>query len=136
MIKIPDEIMKIINDPGTAKILGTKDAEGNVHIVHVGSLVAPSQDSLAVGAVLMQKTSKNLGEMKAKNELASMLLVSGMKSFEIKARVKDYQTSGPLVDAMNKNLARLNLKARGVWVFEPVEIWNQSASMEAGKRIV
>ncbi|MDH7507904.1 MAG: hypothetical protein QHH00_00705 [Methanomassiliicoccales archaeon] len=136
MVQIPDEIMKIINEPTTAKILGTKDSRGSVHLIHVGSLIAPAPDTLAVGAVLMQKTSNNLQEMKKKNETASILLVSGMKSYEIKARVKDFLTSGQLVNAMNERLAKMNLSARGVWTLEPIEIWNQSASQEAGKRIV
>lgn len=136
MVKIPDEVMKIINDPGTVKILGTKDPKGSVHVIHVGSLVAPAPDTLAVGAVLMQRTSNNLQAMKEKNETTSILLVSGMKSYEIKAKVKDFLTSGQLVNAMNERLAKMNLKARGVWTFEPLEVWNQSASQEAGKRIV
>jgi len=74
--------------------------------------------------------------MKNRNELVSLLVNKEMKAYEIKAVVKDYLTSGPFFDGMNAKMKPMGLVARGVWVFEPKEIWNQSATYEAGTKMV
>ncbi|MBC7120833.1 MAG: hypothetical protein H5T33_04535 [Candidatus Methanosuratus sp.] len=127
--------MKILNDPRATKVLGTKTPEGNVHIVHVGSLMAPDPNTIVLGAVLMKRSSSNLENMKKSKELASVLTVKETTSYEIKAAVKDYLTSGEVLEKMNVELKKIGLSARGVWVLEPREVWNQSASYEAGKKI-
>jgi len=136
MVTLPVEVIKILNDPKSTKVLGTKTPEGNIHIIHVGSLMAPKPDMITLGAILMKRTSNNLENMRRKGELASVLVVKEMVSYEIRAEVKDYQTSGEILDRVNAELKRLGLSARGVWILEPKEVWDQSASYEAGKRIV
>ena len=37
---------------------------------------------------------------------------------------------------MNEELKKMGLKANVVWTVEPVEVFNQSASYEAGKKMV
>jgi hypothetical protein len=127
--------MEVLNDPNAVKIIATKAADGNVHAIRVGSMAAPAKNMVIVGAILMKRTSKNLEAMKPKGELVSLLVNKEMKAFEIKATVKDYITSGPIFDGMNEKLKPLGMAARGVWVFEPKEVWNQSASYEAGTKI-
>lgn len=135
MVELPADVMKILNDPRATKVLGTKTPEGNVHIVHVGSLMAPDPNTIVLGAVLMKRSSSNLENMKKSKELASVLTVKETTSYEIKAAVKDYLTSGEVLEKMNVELKKIGLSARGVWVLEPREVWNQSASYEAGKKI-
>jgi hypothetical protein len=48
----------------------------------------------------MQKTSENLRLAQKENTKVSVLVSQGFKSYEIKASVKDYQTSGPVFDKM------------------------------------
>lgn len=136
MVNLPEEVMKAFNDPKSMKVIATKTANGNVHAIRVGSLMAPAPNMMAVGAILMKETSKNLDEMKKKNELVSLLVSMDMKSYQVKAKVKDLQTAGPLFDKMNEELKKMGLAARAVYTFEPVEVYNQSASYEAGKRMV
>ncbi len=59
-----------------------------------------------------------------------------MKSYQINAKVKELVTSGPLFDKMNEHLKAIGLKASGVWTLEPTDVWNQSATYEAGKKMV
>jgi hypothetical protein len=135
MVNLPEEVMKAFNDPKSMKVIATKAANGNVHAIRVGSLMAPAPNMMAVGAILMKETSKNLDEMKKKNELVSLLVSMDMKSYQVRAKVKDFQTAGPLFDKMNEELKKMGLAARGVYTFEPVEVFNQSASYEAGKKM-
>jgi len=136
MVELTDEILKILNDPKSVKVLATKETGGAVHAIQVGSMMAPNPGTIAAGAILMQRTSKNLEGMMKKGDLASILVCSRRESCEIRAKVKELQTSGPLLEGMNQVLAKLNLQARGAWIFEPVEVWNQGASPAAGKRII
>ena len=61
---------------------------------------------------------------------------SALNSYEIRAKVKDLATSGPIFDGMNAELSKMGMKASGVWVFEVKEVWNQSANYSAGTKMV
>jgi len=128
--------MKILNDPTSVRVIATKSDKGDVHIIQAGSIKAPAPDTLIIGAILMKRTGKNLEGMKAKGEMVSILAGSKMESYEIRAKVKDHVTSGPIFDGMNAELSKMGMKASGVWVFDVKEVWNQSANYQAGTKMV
>jgi hypothetical protein len=136
MVKMPDEVFQAFNNPKAGKTLATVRGDGTPHIIQVGSVMAPSPEMIAFGAILMKETGKNLEATKKAGKMVSVLVTQEMKSYQVHAKVKDYVTSGPLFDKMNEVLKGLGLKANGVWTLEPEEVWNQSASYEAGKRIL
>ncbi|HRR66766.1 MAG TPA: hypothetical protein P5063_03865 [Methanomassiliicoccales archaeon] len=136
MVAIPDEVLKVLNDDASVRVIATKSKEGDVHAIQVGSLKAPSPDTIIVGAILMKRTGKNLENMKAKGELVSILAGNQKASYEIRVKVKDKVTSGPMYDQMNASLQKMGLKANAVWVFEVKEVWNQTAGYSAGTRMV
>lgn len=135
MVALPKKVMDMMNDQGATKALATISSDGKVHAIRVGSAVAMDAKTIAVGAILMERTSINLEFMKGKGFLASVLLSKEMESYEIKGKVKEYMTSGPLYDRMAEEIKKLGLNLKGVWTIEPVEVWNESASYEAGKKI-
>lgn len=135
MVSIPSETLKLVNDPKSVKMVATKSAKGEIHAIPVGSVMAPDANTIVFGAIMMNRASKNLESMRSSSDVASVVVCNGLQSCEIRAKVKDFQTAGPMVDGMNAELAKLHLKARGVWVLEPIEVWNQSAGPDAGKKI-
>ncbi len=135
MVSLPENVMKLVNDPATVKILATVDAQGNAHAIQVGSLSAPDANTLVFGAVLMKTTGKNLEKMKAEGKKMTVLVSGGMESYSISASIKDFQTSGPIVDGMNEHLAAIHLHASGVWIVEPAEVFDQGANPNAGNKI-
>lgn len=135
MVKIPDEVVKAINNEKNPKILATVGADGAPHAIQAGSIRAPSNEMMIVGAILMKKTGKNLEAMKRDNKMASFLVLDGMKSYEVRCRVGDFVTSGPLFDTMSEKMKQVGLTVQGVWTFSPVEVFNQSASYEAGTKM-
>jgi hypothetical protein len=135
MVEMPDEVMSMINDPKAIKVLTTKSSEGVLHSIRVGSLMAPAASMIAVGAILMKTSNKNMEEMKKKGEQVAILVGMEMKSYQIQAKIKDVQKAGPLFDKMNEELKKIGLQAAAVWTFEPTGVWNQSASYEAGKKM-
>ena len=136
MVALPDEVFRAINDPKSARVLGTKDEDGAIHLIHVGSLKAADPELIVLGAILMKHTSKNLDAAKADGSCVSVLVTSGMDSYEIKAKVMDYVTSGPAFEQMNAALKAMGLQARGVYMLHPEEVWNQGATYDAGKKMV
>ena len=136
MVSIPAEVMEAVNNPKAAKVLATVKADGSPHIITVGSIIAPNPTTVAFGAILMKETSKNLEAMKKKGVEAVVLVTVEMKSYQIRGKVKDKVTSGPLFDKMNENLKKIGLQAQFVWTLDPTEVWNQSASYDAGKKMV
>jgi hypothetical protein len=136
MVKMPDEVFQALNNPKAGKVLATVHADGTPHVIQVGSVMAPSPDMIAFGAILMKETGKNLELAKKDKKKVTVLVTLEMKSYQVNAKVKDYVTAGPLLDKMNEVLKGLGLKANGVWTLEPTDVWNQSASYEAGKKMV
>jgi hypothetical protein len=135
MVNLPEDVSKIVNDPSAIKVLATKAPDGEIHVIRVGSIFSPEPGTIAFGAILMKRTAANLEAMKLKNERPSVLVSSGTTSFEIKCSISQYITSGPLFEKMNEELKKMGLQARGVWTLGVKEVWNQSASYEAGKKI-
>lgn len=113
----------------------TVRSDGSPHAISVGSLISPDAGTIAFGTILMKETSKNLEQMKKNSSLVSVLVTSGMTSYQIRGKVKEQIKSGPLLDKMNEELKKIKLKATAVWTLEIAEVWNQSASMEAGKKM-
>jgi hypothetical protein len=135
MVKLPDEVFNAINAK-SSKVLATVNAAGNPHVIQVGSIIAPSPEMIAFGAILMKETGKNLESMKKKNQEVAILVTVEMKSYLVMAKIKEHYSSGPLFDKMNEELKKMGMKANVVWTVEPVEVYNQSASYEAGSKMV
>jgi len=133
--KIPDEVVNAINNEKNPKILTTVGTDGAPHAIQAGSIRAPSNEMMIVGAILMKKTGKNLEAMKRDNKVAAFLVLDGMKSYEVRCKVGDFVTSGPLFDEMSEKTKQIGLTLQGVWTFAPVEVFNQSASYEAGTQM-
>jgi hypothetical protein len=145
MVNLPDDTMRVVNDPKASKTIATKSSEGRIHTIWMGSLMAFSNDQLVFAHLLMKRTHQNLQEMKKKGDLVSVSVTLEQASYEIMANVMEYQTSGPLYDKMIEALTKLGIKegldkygikVLGVWVLEPVEVWNQGPGPKAGTKIV
>jgi len=132
---MPDEVVNAINNEKNPKILATVGADGSPHAIQAGSIRALSNEMMIVGAILMKKTGKNLEAMKKDNKMASFLVLDGMKSYEIRCKVGDFVTTGPLFEQMSERIKQMGLVLQGVWTFTPVEVFNQSASYEAGTKM-
>jgi hypothetical protein len=127
MVKMSEEIVKMLNDRTSWKVIATTSPEGVVHVIPAGSPMALNPETIAFAAVNMAHTSKNLENMKAKKELASVLVVNGMKAYQMKSDIKEFVTSGPVYEKINEGLKKaIGVGARGIWLLEPKEILDQS----------
>ena len=113
------------------KVLSSVSSDGIPHTVVIGSTMAPEEDLIAAAEIMMQKTSKNLSQ----NSNVSVLAVKGTESYQVKAKVKERVSDGPLFDNVKAELEKMGMPCQGLWLFEPEEAYNQGAGPDAGKKI-
>lgn len=132
MVAIPENVMKIINDPASSKVLMTTNDCGCPHGIVAGTIMSPAPDTMVIGEVLFTRSKKNL---EARPD-ATFLVTKGMESYEIQVKAKARIDSGDMLDQMNKNLEAIHLHARALWTFEVKHVYNESAGPDAGKLII
>lgn len=130
-MNMSQEVMALLNDKEATKVLTSVSAEGIPHTVVIGSTMAPEANVICAAEVLMQTTSKNLKE----NSNVSILAVKGKESYQVTAAVKEHKQEGVLFENVKAELEKAGMPCRGLWLFEPLEAFNQSAGPDAGKKI-
>jgi hypothetical protein len=132
---MPEAVMNALNDPTSVKVLATKTPEGSVNAIPLGSMMAPDPNSIVFGVVLMKKTHINMEDMQKKGDSPVVLVVTGGSAYQVHAKIKDYKTSGPILDAMNEKLKSRGIKVIGVWYMEPATVYDQTPGPNAGKKL-
>ena len=135
MVALPEEVMKALNDPASVKVLATKTPEGTVHAIPLGSLAAPDPNTIIFGVVFMKQTHINMEKMKKKGESPAVLIVNGGKAYQVHAAIKDFKTSGSVLDMMNEKVKARGITVTGVWFMEPGTVYDQSPGPNVGKRL-
>lgn len=136
MVKLPDDVFGLLNDKSAAKVLGTKSANGDVHIINVGGAGALDPETIFIGEIFMMATSKNLHETKKAGSKVSLLVTKGPQSYEVKASVKDHVTSGPVFEKMKGVFASMKFELKGLWLLKPEEVWNESPTWDTGRKMI
>jgi len=132
MVEIPEPVARMVKHPDTHKVLSTVSPEGEPHSIVCASLTMHGNDTIVVAEVYMHRTCENL----AKDPRAEFLVWQGKDAYSIKAVAKSRQTEGELFDKMSAAMDKFNLLTVAVWEFEVTEIWDESASISAGDRVV
>jgi len=130
-VDIPKNVMDFMAKPETVKSLITVCGCDKPHAIVCGSIIVVDSKTMAVGEVLMKKTTSNMKD----NKNVAILGVNGLESYLVKATVGSRITSGPLFDGMNAELAKVKLKAGAVWTFDVQEVFDESAGPNAGKKL-
>lgn len=123
--------MEIIKDPAAVKSLTTICAGNRPHCIVAGTIMAPTDDMMIIGEILMKRSANNLKQ----NPKAAFLVTKGPVSYEIQVTVKDRIASGAILDQMNAILKDKGLQANAVWTFDIVSVFDQSPGPNAGKKI-
>ena len=132
--ELPKNVMDLINDPQSVKILSTSSGENLLHSVPLGSLSAPSADLIVFGKILTNETHANLEKALKVNGSVSVLAVKGKEAYQVRCHPKSFATDGSVFQAMKGKLSA-GTPLHGVWLLEPVEIINQTPGPDAGKRL-
>jgi len=136
MAKLPDAVFNLLNERSSSKILGTKNAKGDVHLINVGGAGAVDPETIFVGQIFMKATSENLEHSKKDGSHASMLVSKGPESYEVRCSVKDHVTAGPMFDKMKETFKAMKFDLKGLWLLKVEEVYNESPTWDSGRKMV
>ena len=136
MVKLPDDVFKLVNDRTATKVLGTKTSKGDVHLINVGGSGAVDPETIFIGEIFMKTSGENLQHSKKDGSHASLLVSKGFESYEVRCSVKDHVTSGPMFDKMKETFKAMKFDLKGLWLLKPEEVWNESPTWDSGRKLV
>jgi predicted pyridoxine 5'-phosphate oxidase superfamily flavin-nucleotide-binding protein len=131
MVKIPEEVMKLLNDKESIKVLATVDAKGIPNAVPVYSIMCLDEGTIGFAEIFIIKTKQNL-ELTKKT---TVLGIKGGKAFQLKGTFQGFQYSGPIFDMFAKTImGTINLKIKSVGTIKVEDIFSATPG-EGSKKI-
>ncbi len=131
MVSIPKEILDMMKEKATVKLLVTANAAGQPHAIVCGSFGVIGDDVITVGEIFMKRSSEYMAE----NKKVAILVVNGGKAYEMQATVLGREEKGEDLGNLNKALEGANLNANALWKFKVSAVYNESAGPDGGKKI-
>ena len=132
MVDMPEPVIRMIKHPDTRKVMATVSPDGEPHMIVCGSLMVTDPDTIIVGEVFMYRACENLKN----NPNVEFMVWQGREAYSIKAVAKSRVDTGPIFDKMAQQLDKMNMTLAAVWVFEAQEVWDESASKNAGSKVI
>jgi len=133
MAKMSKEVMDVINDPNSAKVLATAGTILEINVVPKGSLRAIGEELIAFADIFGDKTNKNLEVNKKVVALAFKM--SPVAGYQIKGTFLEFQTSGDLFNRFAKEIReRIKLDIKAVGTIKVDEVY-AVAPPQPGKKI-
>ena len=132
MVDMPEPVIRMIKHPDTRKVMATVSPDGEPHMIVCGSLIVTEPDTIIVGEVFMYRACKNLKN----NPNVEFMVWQGREAYSIKAVAKSRVDTGPIFDKMAQQLDKMNMTLVAIWVFEAKEVWDESASKNAGSKVI
>lgn len=129
---LPAEVITLLGDPETVKILGTVSLDGIPHVVSKGSIHAGADGNIHLLQVLEHSQSnRNLTHSIWFDRKVTIYLRGKQGiSYQIKGRPLRNIIAGPLFEEHYTKLrARLgDVDLAGVWIIEPDEVINETGA--------
>jgi predicted pyridoxine 5'-phosphate oxidase superfamily flavin-nucleotide-binding protein len=133
MAKMSKEVMDVVNDSNSAKVLATAGTLLEINAVPKGSLRAIDEERIAFADIFGDKTNKNLEGNKKVSALAFKM--SPVAGYQIKGTFLGFQTSGELFNRFSKEIKeRVKLDIRAVGTIRVDEVY-AVAPPQPGKKI-
>ena len=132
MVDMPEPVIRMIKHPDTRKVMATVSPDGEPHMIVCGSLIVTEPDTIIVGELFMYRACENLKN----NPNVEFMVWQGREAYSIKAVAKSRVDTGPIFDKMAQQLDKMNMTLVAIWVFEAKEVWDESASKNAGSKVI
>ena len=138
MVKIPDEVVELIKDKETPKIVTTVGQDGVPNATIKGSIMAIDDATLAFADLYggKSRTFSNLKETKQVSVLVFKFpFAPPLAAYQIKGKFDQYLTSGPVFDQFAKMIKELiGADITGVATMKVDSVYSQ-APQDAGKKV-
>jgi hypothetical protein len=130
-MELPEDVVKLINDPKTIKTLTTVDSEGNPHSVPIGSMRVVDGNIAYMELLDTCRTQKNMLNCYWFNKDVSVLVVDDWKKgdvYQIKGSPYKFLRQGPIWDIYLDEVWKIipDSDPAGVWLITPKEVVNQN----------
>ena len=122
---LSEEIVALINDPESEKVLGTVGPDGEPHVVFKGSLRANKEGLLEFYELIETSiTNRNLVYSLWFNKIVTVNIRRGKESIQIKTIAERVLTAGAEYEAVYSKLREdgRDIDLSGIWKLEPKEI--------------
>ena len=128
MVLIPEELKKLLEMPGTVKVLGTVDDKGIPHVVLKDSMKLLDDGTFAYAEDLdSSESNKNMVRSIWFDKFVSINISKGEKSYQIIGKPKKCLITGPLFkEFLIRERAGNDSDIQSVWIITPLEVRNQS----------
>lgn len=130
-MKIAEKVMSLLSDESSVKVISSISSDGKLHSIAAGSVMPMGEDKLVAAEIFMNTTSKNIQA----NKNVAVLVVKGMESYLINVTAIERYTDGEVFEMMSKPMSEKGIPVKAVWTFEVNDIFDQSASPNAGKKL-
>jgi hypothetical protein len=131
-VDLPDDVMGLLNDRDAFKTLATIADDGTTSLVAVKAVRAPEPNVIVLAQTAAKQLDSELLRHMDTGSLVSILCVSARGerevAYQILCSVREFQTAGPLYEKFLDELRARTVDLTGVWVLDPVDIVDRSAS--------
>ncbi len=136
MAEMTKEVMDMFNNPKASKVMATRDAQGKIHAVPHGSIMAIVPDRIAFAKLVKGKTWENLQATKVASITAFMLGEKPQESvgYQVKGVCEGIETSGELMEKYQSQMPP-GMKLAGVGVVKVEEVYEVTPGPNCGRRI-
>lgn len=135
---LPNDVMELLNDREAVKTLATIADDGTTSLLAVKAVRAPEPSVIVLAQVKAKQLYSELLHHMETGRLASILCLSAREerqvAYQIICSVREFQSAGPLYEKFLDELRARYVDLDGVWVFDPVDIVDRSASFGPGTR--
>jgi len=130
-MQLPEDVVKLINDPKKMKTLTTVDKEGNPHTVPVGSMTVLGENIGFMELLDTCKTQKNMLNCYWFKKDVSVLVIDDWGKgdvYQIKGSPYKVLRQGPIWDKFLDEVWKIipDADPSGVWLITPKEVVNQN----------
>lgn len=128
-VQLSDELVSLLHDRETIKLLATTDESGTPHVVAKDSIHISEDGTIHYLEHLeSSRTNHNLVRAIWFDRRVSIVIIGTHQSFQIKGRPLEVHITGPL---FQKHYAEVrhrlgDVDLSGVWVIEPLEVINEN----------
>lgn len=129
-LKIPEEVLEILESPSSMKMIGTVDSEKNVNLARVNTVKVIGKDAIAFAYSCQEgKTIKNIKENR---HISLAVFEPDIIGFQLKGRFEEIVNTGELFDYFKD--AGDESKPGGVVKIRVTEIYALTMAI-AGERV-
>jgi len=133
MVKLPKEVIDLLREPQTIRVLTTTGEDGLPHTVFKGSMTALDEETLAFIELLdPSRTNKNMlrNLWDKKTVVVSLFDPQDNCSYQIKGLPYKYVEEGPIWEQFLEETWKImpDVNPAGVWLIRPQSVFNEGYS--------